>query len=58
MSVLNIERYRQLNGEDILKVILKQHRDFQKVIFIAIVVMKNWLDNTLGGCILESSHML
>lgn len=28
MAVLNIERYRQLNGEDVLKVILKPTKTF------------------------------
>lgn len=35
MSVLNIERYRQKNGDDILKVILKPTKNFPDGYFYA-----------------------
>lgn len=49
MAVDRIEKYRQKNGDNILKVILKSTNLFQMVvIFIVIVVMRNWLEVTLG----------
>ena len=42
MSVLEVEKYRQKNGNDVLKVILKPtQRAFQMGIFIAMQVMRN-----------------